>query len=38
MGESVAVPTVASGEDKAPSWVKVTDQAEWRPRDSQGAG
>ena len=24
------------GEKKAPDWVKVTDQAGWQPRDSQG--
>jgi hypothetical protein len=26
----------AAGEGKAPAWVKVTDAAGWRPRDSQG--
>ena len=36
MGKSVAVPTIASGKDNSPRWIKVTDQAEWRPRDSQG--
>ena len=36
MGESVAVPTVASAKDSAPRWIKVTDHAGWRPRDSQG--
>ena len=36
MGKSVVVPTVVSGKEKAPNWIKVTDQAGWRPRDSQG--
>ena len=36
MGESVAVPTLASGKDNALRWIKVTNRAGWRPRDSQG--
>lgn len=28
--------TLVVGEEKAPSWVKVTDQAGWQPRDSSG--
>src|SRR6185369_14865013 len=26
----------AQAEDKAPDWIRVTDKAEWQPRDSQG--
>src|SRR5215472_15387662 len=30
------IPPVAFGEDAAPDWVKATDKAAWRPRDSSG--
>ncbi len=43
MKYSVVVPTViflattsAYAQAVVPSWVKVTDQAGWQPRDSQG--
>jgi hypothetical protein len=32
----VAIPTLALAEKPAPDWVRVTEKAPWRPRDSQG--
>ena len=33
---SLAVCATASAQDKGPDWVKVTDKAAWKARDSQG--
>ena len=30
------IASVAPGQEKAPNWQRVTDQAGWQPRDSQG--
>src|SRR5690348_1765971 len=32
----LVLPSIASGADPAPDWVKVTEKAGWRPRDSSG--
>jgi len=36
MGQSATPSPLASQRDDAPNWVKMTDRAGWRPRDSQG--
>ncbi len=36
MTKSDSAPTVTSGKNNPPGWIKVTNNAGWRPRDSQG--
>ena len=36
MGKPAPSRDPSPGQEEAPSWVKVTDRAGWRPRDSQG--